>query len=204
MILQKPDKRKYVREAPSKKAIKIFIFCEGAKREYQYFSCFRGLDSRIDPRIIQTEQHDNNSPTGLFEKAQELFKVQDIELRSTDYVWFIVDVDKWTQINDLKNDAEEESWFVGISNPCFEVWLYYHFFDSYPDFENMHISKSWKSFVNKKISGGFDSKRCFVLIDKAIENSKKNYKEKDDIPIVGTTDVFKLGQLIYQFVKNKI
>ena len=44
--------RIYQREEPSRDARSIFIFCEGAKREKQYFEHFREIDSRINIEVL--------------------------------------------------------------------------------------------------------------------------------------------------------
>ena len=63
--------RKFVREAPSRVSKSIFIFCEGAKREYQYFMFFKEMDSRINVEIHKLNHNDNNSPLGLLDIAKE-------------------------------------------------------------------------------------------------------------------------------------
>ena len=43
--------RLFERQAPSRTAKSIYIFCEGAKREYQYFKYFKEMDSRINVEV---------------------------------------------------------------------------------------------------------------------------------------------------------
>ena len=64
-------KRLFVREAPSRLAKSIYIFCEGAKREYQYFQYFKELDSRINIEVYKLDPTENNSPLGLFDIAKQ-------------------------------------------------------------------------------------------------------------------------------------
>ncbi len=40
--------RLFTRREPVKEAKSVYIFCEGKKREYQYFRYFQGIDSRIN------------------------------------------------------------------------------------------------------------------------------------------------------------
>lgn len=96
------------------------------------------------------------------------------------------------------------NWFVAQSNPCFEVWLTYHF-QEYQEFEGMDISAKWKLFLNKCVKGGFDSRKHPVYIHTAIKNSKKYYEFSGfSIDIIGCTNVFRLAESIYPLVEEQI
>ena len=98
--------RLFTRRDPEKDAKSIYIFCEGLKREFQYFLYFKGIDSRINIEVYPLESHENNSPTGLYEIAKTcLLKSADnpnpkYELLEGDEVWFVIDTDTWGQIQD--------------------------------------------------------------------------------------------------------
>ncbi|MBC7553975.1 MAG: RloB domain-containing protein, partial [Taibaiella sp.] len=125
----------YTRREPNRDAVVFYIFCEGKWTEPQYFNFFASRDSRIRLEIIAAEQHDNNSPDGLFEKAKNFISKSPnnpnpkYDLNAIDQVWFVIDTDDWQdKIPKLKKSCSEyENWFVAQSNPSFEIWLYYHF-----------------------------------------------------------------------------
>lgn len=204
------QKRRYQRVPPSKDAQKVFIFCEGARREKDYFSFFRGLDSRIDLIIYNLSPNENNSPMGLYKLA--LNCLTDKEKHAIDYepsidiVWFIIDKDDWGEkIIELKTSClGHNNWKVSVSNPCFEVWLYYHFFEEKPELTLVESMSSWKEFVNSKVSGGFDSRKHPSLIEYAIRNSEKNFAFDDNGPLWATTEVHFLAKIIYTLVQEKI
>ncbi|MEY3442587.1 MAG: hypothetical protein RLZZ519_868, partial [Bacteroidota bacterium] len=133
--------RSFQRLEPSRDAKFIYLFCEGSRTEPDYFSRFEELDSRIKVQVIAPGQNDNNSPTGLLDKAIHLLEVSDtsqfsqFELLAEDEVWFIIDTDSWgSHINRLYEACNARpNWEVAQSNPCFEVWLYYHLFDTLND-----------------------------------------------------------------------
>lgn len=50
--------RLFERVPPSRKAKSIYIFCEGARREFDYFEYFKELDSRINIEIYQLHPHE--------------------------------------------------------------------------------------------------------------------------------------------------
>ena len=54
------------------------------------------------------------------------------------------------------------------SNPSFEIWLYYHIYDSKPTDEEVEKVHSFKEYVNSKISGGFNFQIHPVFLEDAI------------------------------------
>ncbi len=205
--------RLFSRKSPERDAKSYFIFCEGNKREHDYFMYFKEIDSKINVIICNPDPHDDNSPEGLYRKAKNyLIKSFDnpkpkYELLDIDEVWFVIDTDKW----EAKIDVLKESisgfvaWNIAQSNPCFEVWFYFHFNKSTPNFEGMEASKNWKKYVNfEVIKGGFDSRKHPILIKTAIENSKANYIEYQGSPQLGTTQMHKLAERFYPLIKETI
>lgn len=59
-----------------------------------------------------------------------------------------------------------------------------------------------KKFVDAMIPGGFDSRKHPAKIESAINNASAIYEEYNDAPVLYTTEVFKLGKVIYPFVKD--
>ena len=99
---------------------------------------------------------------------------------------------------------QNKYWNVVQSNPCFEVWLYYHIFDTIPEFEGDYTCSKWKDFVNSSIKGGFDSRRHPILIQKAVEHSKDNFQFTNGEPNQGCTELFKLGESMLTILDEKI
>lgn len=202
--------REFKRKTPDRDAKKIYIFCEGQVREYDYFSFFAGLDSRISLIVYFLAHNENNSPEGLLEIAKERIKCCSFE--SGDELWIVFDTDndksasREPQINAVRNECtRKKHWHYAESNPCFELWLYYHFFPKKPDFENCDISSVWKNKLNELIPGGFDSRKHSLLIADAIENAGSNYAVNDENrPDTGSTELFKLGKTIYKIMTEKI
>jgi hypothetical protein len=205
--------RLFERSEPNREAKSIYIFCEGAKREVQYFRYFRGIDSRINIEIYPLDPDDNNSPVGLYEiaykcviKTEKNPKPKYEFIEDGDEVWIVIDTDKWgDKIKELRVKCNsQKDWYVAQSNPCFEVWLYYHLFDERKNFEGEEKCESWKDFLNSKIPGGFDSRRHPIYLKNAIENAEVNYEEMKDEPHVGCTQLFRLAQKIYPLIENKL
>lgn len=206
--------RLFERQAPNREAKSLYIFCEGAKREYQYFEYFREIDSRIKVEINKLNFDDNNSPKGLYELAENSF-VGDkpkFTLQENDEVWIVLDTDpdksnsREEQIIQIKEECKlKDNWFLTESNPCFEVWLFFHKNDKVDEFESDNICKSWKQRVNKSFDGGFDSRRHPIFIEEAINNSERNFKlDENQKPLKGSTEVYLLAKSMFAVIKNKI
>ena len=209
--------RLFERQPPSKEAKSIYIFCEGAKREYQYFKYFVEMDSRINVEVYKLHPHENNSPIGLFNIAKSCILSSEenqspkYNFQENDEVWIIIDVDKdkedsrKPQIQEIKAFCNQnKDWFLLQSNPCFEVWLYYHLFDNRQSFEEDEKCSKWKSRLNEAIQGGFDSRKHPIFIQNAITNSKSNFDSNDEEPLKGCTEVYELGESMLTILKEKI
>ena len=206
--------RLFIRRPPSRDARSVYIFCEGVKREYQYFSYFKELDSRINIEIYPLSPNENNSPIGLFSIASKcLLKTEDnpnpkYELIKGDQVWIVLDTDldefesRQPQLVDLMEKCNELKWNIAQSNPCFEVWLYYHFFDKKPAFDGDTFCKGWKPLLDD--IGGFDSRKHPIFVQTAIENAEVNFSKNDGLPVKGSTEVFMLSKSILPLFKEKI
>lgn len=199
----------YERVEPSRDARKIYIYCEGNVREVDYFDFFNGLSSNIDVITIKSE-NGRTDPVKLSEAAERDFssarRVLDPE--QNDSVWFVIDTDQWGEkihrLRDFCHSKGDNEWHVTQSNPSLETWLYYHFFSDKPVRAEVEACKSMKEFVDKKIKGGFDCRKHPKRIETAITNSKATYLGADGAPPLYSTEVFRLGELIYPFVKDKL
>ncbi|PHI17988.1 hypothetical protein CEQ90_20285 [Lewinellaceae bacterium SD302] len=210
MILSR--NRSFGREEPSRDAKLFLIACEGEKREYDYFNYFSELDSRINVEIVKPEVGDDNSPVGLFKKILLLIEGSDdiepvYELSEDDEVWFVIDTDDWGEkIIELTALVKEyPNFYIAQSNPCFEVWLYYHFTFNEINYDHLRDSRKMKQYLNDVFKGGFDSKKHPILISDAIKNTKFNYREgEDNMPEKGSSQVYLLAERICNLISNKI
>ncbi len=209
--------RLFERQAPSKSAKSIFIFCEGLKREYQYFNYFREIDSRINIEVYKLKPEENNSPLGLLEIAKAcIFKTIDnpkpkYDFVSGDEVWIVLDTDldrnysRISQIHQVRAFCmSENGWNIAQSNPCFEVWLHYHFYKENDSSFDINKCSLWKSELNESIKGGFNSKKHPLHINTAAYNAWINFRQIQNNPTIGSTEVYMLANAIYPLIKNKL
>lgn len=209
--------RLFERVSPSREAKSIYIFCEGAKRELDYFEYFKELDSRINIEVYKLHPHEDNSPQGLLRIAEACI-IKSNENQNPKYnfiegdeVWIVLDIDKdkdesrKPQIEIIKSEcSKRKDWFLTLSNPCFEVWLYYHSFSEKPQFKNSEKCVTWKQHVNQAFKGGFDSRKHPIYIQVASANARKNFELIENRPVLGTTEVYNLADSIVPLLSEKI
>ena len=199
-------------------AKKVYIFCEGEETEVKYFKYFQGLSSNIDIIPIPND-NGKSDPLKLKENANLLFfgnedVLPQFELNKEykDEVWFVIDTDRWNKGNKIEllkefcysQDESENLCNVVQSNPCFELWFYYHFHENMPDENEVNSFTSFKEFVNSQIKGGFDTRSMPIELTTAIENSTKNFNITSNQPDLFSTEVHNLGKVIISFVGKQL
>jgi hypothetical protein len=208
--------RNFERQSPSRDAKSIFIFCEGVNREYDYFHFFTEVDSRVNVEIYPLQSDEDNSPLGLFEIAEKSLVISEgnpqpkYSLEKDDEVWIVLDTDTFKnphrhgELETLYEKCKYYKWNVAESNPCFEVWLYYHFNKEKPSFSNDESSKAWKSFLNDSIRGGFNPNKHPIHIADAVQNAEAIYSCIGQRPEKCCTSAFLLGKTINSLLRERL
>lgn len=140
-----------------------------------------------------------------------------------DRIWFVIDTDTWAlegKIAVLRDFCKKMNddiftrfteikpycvWNVAQSNPCFEIWLYYHFYRSAPAIKEVDEFASFKQFVDSKINGGFKYESDPVRLKDAIANAEANFGHGDNEAIaLFSTELMFLGKEINNFVSVEL
>ena len=100
--------------------------------------------------------------------------------------------------------AQHQNWKVAQSNPCFEVWLYFHAKSQLPDIDRIDQCSSWKPYLPKVIKGGFNHDYHPVSIETATRNSKASYQETGYFPDVGSTQLWQLAEELLPLIKIEL
>lgn len=201
--MPKPVKFIYEKKAPFRDAFFFIIVCEGKIREPQYFLFFDGLSSRV--KIAPVESENGSAPKLLINNAI----AKEVELDANadkDRVWFVIDTDKWReQLHEIRQECEKHPhWKIAQSNPCFEVWLYFHAKALLPSLDNIALCSNWKPFLDKVIRGGFNPDVHPIAIETAITNSKAAYIANGYFPAAGSTQVWQLGEELLPLIKKDL
>ncbi len=170
----------------------IFVLSGGEKKEKDFLKELirqKNLHSlRVDfmsqngqglqPNQMQTKWQDIRK-FGEFEIAGQLY-----HLDSMDKVFMLTDVDEfYEQLQQiLKVKAVDDGCEWVISNPCFEIWLYYCFLNNPEEdlsclvtLDVKHKSQRLKRMGHKLVIGGLNPILAFEHMEKGIEYSRQHY-----------------------------
>ncbi len=189
---------------------KLFALAvEGRKTEYGYFKLLE-LSSRIKIDIIGHPDEEeelgsanvmDSAPKYLLDRAVEY--VERMGLIDSDELWFVLDTDRWTreQLNQLYQAcADRSNWHIAVSNPCFEVWLYYHLKNVKPD-PSWVEARDFKRKLPDLISGGYDATQFIKLIREALVNARNNDSNLGHyLPMLGETKVHLLAEALLKHI----
>lgn len=190
----------------------IVLISGGEKREKDYFILIdKNRDKFPCLKIEFIAEPKKLNPDGLLEIAKsklEHYKSSETKIAPDDY-FLLSDVDHFR--NDLiriKPDCKILGLNLIISNPCFEVWLYYSKRgDKFLGFNipqnYLKISSALKTFVPTKIEGGCDPRKAIFDIQNNIQNAKTNYLEDSDgIPKLFATQMYILAEKILPYISE--
>ncbi|MET7282360.1 RloB family protein [Kribbella sp. NPDC005582] len=100
---------------------------EGVKTEVQYIE---GLVQYLKSTGITVHVPQTcgvgRDPLGVLREAEEI-RDQAISIDPFDDVWIVVDVDQHTTLEECLREARRGGVSVVVTNPCFELWLLWHF-----------------------------------------------------------------------------
>ena len=218
-------RREYGKQEPSRDAHKIYIVCEGKGTEPDYFAFFEGLSSNLE--VVTIPPTDGNDPLRLMKQAKQKLIEEEreytVDYKQGDTVWFVIDTDEWdkqgkisplrkfctNQNSTISEKLDEvktyQAWNVAQSNPSFEIWLYYHFYNNKPKADEVEECASFKEYVFNHISGGFDFAKDPVRLEDAIANAEKNNSyDKNGKLLEYSSEMCLLGKEIEGFVKAEL
>jgi hypothetical protein len=137
---------------------KLYVIAtEGYCTEYNYFMSLRKQYSALfNEWNLQVEilrrpdlQEGNSSPNSTEQMLTDFLEdnKNSYDLKSYDELWLIIDTDTWKpeQIEKLSEKCHKETHYhLGLSNPCFELWLILHLADSTQDVRTYCVTDKQK------------------------------------------------------------
>lgn len=184
----------------------IFILSGGEEREKNYFKPLKSDNQIHNVKIaFRSQKGQGLKPYELLTIASDFVKNKKFitedgicyNIEEGDIIYLIQDVDEFEA--ELKKylkanyDKSKLQWI--ISNPCFEIWLFYHYHNE-PSVLKECSNKStrdrsnWlKENLNVIIPGGVKTTKAFLSSDVAIINSRTNYSEQDNFPEIFSTQM---------------
>ncbi len=190
----------------------LFILSGGENRERNYFKMLK--DDQHLKRIkvaFASQKGQGLNPTQLLDKAKnsvgsKRFVTEEAiyryEEKNGDIIYLLQDIDEFEQ--EIRRLAAEKQpgclrWIY--SNPAFEMWFYYHYFNvPLPNLKDAiekttaERSKWLKEYLPRIIDGGIQTTKAIKQIRTAIDNSKSNYKEERGLPGLFSTQMHILAE----------
>lgn len=201
--MPKPIKFIYEKKQPYRDAFFFIIVCEGRNREPDYFRFFDGISSRV--KIVPVDNSNDSAPKLLVEKA--MLKEEELDAKAEkDRVWFVIDTDRWgQQLHEIREICNQhEHWRVAQSNPCFEVWLYFHAKAQLPEIGDISQCNIWKPYLPKIILGGFNPDFHPIALEMATDNARASYNATGYFPNPGSTELWQLGEELIPLIKKQL
>lgn len=206
-------KRGYQRDKPQElvKDYKLFaIACEGGKREPEYFRIFEYISKKIKVDIVEDKVSNSellhkyetkSAPNWVLDRAVKYIEKEG--LIDEDDLWFVMDKDKWSdeQLRRIANYCDDyPNWNIVISNPCFEVWLYFHKKTQIPNADTVKC-KNLKTEIARFEKGGYHPYKFIPNLLDAIANAEKTDSQTNYfLPKKGETKVYQLGAALIEAI----
>jgi len=153
----------------------------------------------------------------LWQSARKRKKImyngRDYRISSIDKVFLVSDVDEFepvlVKILSNKDALDKAQWI--ISNPCFEIWLYYCYrSDIDPEVKRLRYirrskrSQKMKQLNNQLIRGGTDPRKAFDKALDGIANSKSHFRAGHyGIPGLFATSMHEMMEQIFDFLNQR-
>lgn len=205
----------YSKGEPHLETAIVFILSGGSEREKDYFRPLR-MDAKIRNVKIafRSKKGQGLKPYELASIASEflrnkLFITEEnlsYHIEEGDTIYLIQDVDMFGPElrKHLSGDYDKSAIQWIISNPAFEIWLFYHYHDN-PSMLNDGLTLSerdrsnWlKENLNIIIPGGVKPTQALHYAEIAIRNSRNNYSDVDGIPEVFSTQMHLLAESVIE------
>lgn len=187
----------------------IVVFSNGEVRERKYFHWMIHHCEKLKLEFFSNPISPDDLLADVMTKKAEYDLTAADETPDTYYT--VTDVDHF--YNDIvrsKPFYEEEGIRLIISNPCFEVWLYYSKRDDkFDGFEmpedRLKLSQIVKRFLDEKIPGGCNPSKAVFDIKQNIAVARANYGEDEKgIPVLFATNMFLLAEDVLPYIEADI
>lgn len=198
----------------------IFVLSGGEKRERDFLlELIRQRELHSLKVAFMSEKGQGLQPYQMQDKWAQIQLTGEIKIESQlfhleamDKVFLLSDVDEfYDQLEKIfKEDltGTQEQWIV--SNPCFEIWLYYCYMNN-PEKDLMCLksepiatrSKKMKTICNTLISGGINPRLAFEHMVTGIEHSNTHYDVDDNgIPVLYATQMHNMAKYLVDTLNN--
>ena len=192
----------------------VCVISGGEKRERDFLkTLIRQKDLRSLRVAFISKEGQGLQPYQMQEQWEEIQKTKTIaiddrnfQLDEMDKVFLLSDVDEFYEqlVRILESHVVEDQGEWIISNPCFEIWLYYCFCDkpledlaSIIPLSPKQRSQELKHLGHNIVTGGLNGIKAFEHMQAGIAHSSRNYAEDSNtIPVLFATQMHKMAQFL--------
>lgn len=191
----------YKRRKEFRSAAQIVIATEGELTEKQYFSMFNNTRVRVEVIPSEGGKSAPKHVIARLDKYREKYQIGE-----EDTLWLMVDVDRWQTLAEDVEEAFEKEYFLAVSNPCFECWLFLH----HGDINEEKISCEEIRYRLKRLLGSFNKTNLDVSKFKDREMEAVRRAKKLDVnpgerwPLKTGTHVYKVIEKIFETSGSRI
>lgn len=178
---------------------RILILCEGKNTEPHYFLTL--VKSKRTTTIELEVDPNRGVPTTLVKRAIERKKLSDRRggdpRDKFDQIWCVFDVDEHPNLSETLQLAKANEICVALSNPCFEIWVLWHFQDHTRYDHRDDILQHCKGHIpnyNKKVSYDALKDRYEDALRRAKNVEAKHQGDGNEITANPSTSVYKLTE----------
>ncbi len=193
----------------------MLVVSEGEEKEKNFLKEIENEkklnDNNLSLRVkFISKENEGLKPDKIQEEWEKIKKDKCFEFNGSthtllddDKVYLVSDVDEfYDKLKDLVPKETRAQWI--ISNPCFEIWLYYCFKNEpetdLKELESLEVknrSQKLKNLLGVKISGGANPCKAFFCMETGISNSKPHYcEDENNIPKLYATKMYEMAEYI--------
>lgn len=192
----------------------VCVISGGTNRESDFLKVLiKGLGLYSLRILFVSKDGQGLQPYQMQERWEEICSKHEIDLNGSsvildvvDKVFLLTDVDEfYEQLTKILSDKSENDfgqWI--ISNPCFEIWLYYCELNnpeedlvSLKDLTPTTRSHKMKHLGQELIPGGLNGIRAFEKMKVGIENSNSHFDlDENGIPTLFATQMHQMAQYL--------
>ncbi|MGL4412222.1 MAG: RloB family protein [Bacteroidales bacterium] len=205
----------YKKEEPTEEPRYFIVIISGGEvREKNYFKIISNPDRFRSIKVVFKADPNQLNPMRMLEFAKQLQeRFQSSESDTPDEFFLISDVDHFIgELIEIQPECKRLGLQLIVSNPCFEVWLYYSKkgdkLVKYPiPLEREKISNKLKTWISEGsgIIGGIDPVKAIFDIEQNIENAKSNYVvDHNTIPDLFSTSMYLLAEKILPAIEEDL
>jgi hypothetical protein len=185
------------------------IISGGEKTERLYFNIISNREKFRRIKIEFVADPNQLNPDGLLETAKHKQNhYQSSQEEEPDSIFIVSDVDHFmSELLRIKPECEKLNIPLIISNSCFEIWLYYAYYDNnqikaFPvPADKLKISKKFRQWMPSNINPA----TAILNIEQNIENARACYEEDENgIPELFSTNMFRLAESLLPLIENEL